>query len=339
MKGQTHLRATPDTWSLPKTFSVKTFIILAVVFLSLGYTGDRLGMGRAAVETGKGLAASVGLVEDSQVARGLSGVFGQMWPPVIETREDVSRISGHQSHDLPFLSRVEHEDIREDIINPQTLQIEQKVSQREVLVKPFGYLWLVCVKLFETIEIAIWGTLLAIIIGFPLALLGASNLTPHPAIRFVSRSFVSLLRAVPELISALFLVLAYGFGPIAGVLALAFHSAGFLGKFFAEDIENADPSPQEALLAGGAGRLKMFRFAILPQVLPQYVAYTLYILDRNVRMATVIGLVGAGGIGQELKGRYDMYDYGHVATVLIAIFVLVVALDQLAGILRKRLMS
>jgi ABC-type phosphate/phosphonate transport system permease subunit len=122
---------------------------------------------------------------------------------------------------------------------------------------------------------------------------------------------------------------------IAGVFALALHAAGFLGKFYAEDIENSDPKPQEALTAIGAGRLKVLRYAILPQVLPQYIAYTLYILDRNMRMATVVGLVGAGGIGQELKGRYDLYNYSHVCTILIAVFILVFALDQLSSRLRR----
>jgi phosphonate transport system permease protein len=89
-------------------------------------------------------------------------------------------------------------------------------------------------------------------------------------------------------------------------------------------------------MAIGAGRLKVLAYAILPEVAPQYIAYTFYILDRNVRMATVIGLVGAGGIGQELKGRYDLYNYSHVATILIAIFVLVFALDQVSSRLRKR---
>jgi hypothetical protein len=143
---------------------------------------------------------------------------------------------------------------------------------------------------------------------------------------------------VQELISALFLVLAYGFGPIAGVLALGLHAAGFLGKFYAEDIENADKKPQEALEAIGAGKLKTLWYGVLPQVLPQYIDYTLYVLDRNVRMATVIGLVGAGGNGQELKGRFDMFHYGHVATILIAIFIVVFLLDQFSSRLGARLM-
>src|SRR5690606_15110786 len=133
-----------------------------------------------------------------------------------------------------------------------TMSMTSRTTQREVLVEPFGYLGQVAVKLIETLEIALWGTLLAILIGAPLAFLGARNLSPHPILVTLSRAIVSLLRTVPELISALFFVLAYGFGPIAGVLALALHAAGFLGKFYAEDIENADTGPQEALRAIGA---------------------------------------------------------------------------------------
>ena len=205
-------------------------------------------------------------------------------------------------------------------------------------MQPLGYVWLVAAKMLETLEIALWGTIVAILIGFPLALLSARNMMRFAAIRMMARGIIGFCRAIPELVSALFLVIAYGFGPIAGILALGLYGAGFLGKFYADDAENADPRPQEALTAIGAGKMLMWRYAILPQVLPQYIAYTLYILDRNVRMATVIGLVGAGGIGQELKGRYDMYEYGHVGTILIAIFIVVLLLDRSAGRLRKSLL-
>jgi phosphonate transport system permease protein len=213
--------------------------------------------------------------------------------------------------------------------------METQTERSEVLVEPVGYLLHVLVKLWETLEIALWGTVLAIVISAPLAFFSAANLTPHRSAYVAARGVVSFLRAIPELVSALFLVMAYGFGPIAGVLALAFHAAGFLGKFYAEDVENADPKPQEALTAIGANRLKVLRFAILPQVTPQYIAYTLYVLDRNFRMATVIGLVGAGGIGQELKGRFDMYNYHHVGTILVAVFAAVFAIDQLSARLRR----
>jgi phosphonate transport system permease protein len=138
-------------------------------------------------------------------------------------------------------------------------------------------------------------------------------------------------------VSALFLVLMYGFGPIAGVLALGFHCSGFFGKFFADDIENAEKGPQEALQAAGAGKIKTLYYAVMPQVMPQYIAYIQYILERNVRMATVIGIVGAGGIGIELKGRFDMFNFGHVTTILFVIFLTVLLLERISQAIRKRI--
>jgi phosphonate transport system permease protein len=193
--------------------------------------------------------------------------------------------------------------------------------------------------MLQSLEIALWGTFLALAAGLPLAYLGARGYAPHRVVYVLSRTTSSYFRAVPELVSALILVLAFGFGPMAGVLALGFHSAGFLGKFFADDVENADRGPQEALFAVGANKLKVLRHAVLPQVLPQYIAYTQYILERNVRMATVIGVVGAGGIGIELKGRFDMFDFGHVSTILLVIFVTVLLLEQISQRLRGRLIA
>ena len=154
-----------------------------------------------------------------------------------------------------------------------------------------------------------------------------------------SRAVSAFLRAIPELVSVLFLCLAFGFGPIAGVLALGLHSTGFLGKFYADDVENADPGPQEALTSPGpAGVRVRLWFAVLPQVLPQYIAYTQYILERNVRMATVIGVVGAGGIGVELKGRFDTFDFGHVSTILAVIFATILALERASQWVRSKLL-
>ncbi len=322
-------------WRFPQPYGWRTVLIAAVAVGLLIVTGQRVEMDRAAVLTGEAMASAVGVGGESQVAKGLGSLVGQLWPLQIDERTEISRIEAFDPRRLPLLAHVEVVEVRTRSLNPETLQVETEVERREVLVQRFGYLFRVGLKLLETLEIALWGTVLAVLVGLPLALLSARNLTPAPPVAFVSRAVVSLFRAVPELISALFLVLAYGFGPIAGVLALAVHSAGFLGKFYAEDIENADRGAQDALTAIGAGRLKVFRHAILPQVFPQYIAYTLYILDRNVRMATVIGLVGAGGIGQELKGRFDMYNYGHVGTILLAIFLLVVVLDQVSSRLRK----
>lgn len=323
-------------WRYPRPWGWRTLLVVLIAILVLLRTGADVEIGRIARETGTGVAAGVGLAEDSQVARGLGAILGQMFPPQLAEVTETARIADFDPGRLPPFAYVETRTETVRSLDPETMQMVARTVRHEVLVEPLGYLGQVAAKLFETLEIALWGTLLAILIGAPLALLGARNLSPHPLLVFLSRGVVSLLRAVPELISALFLVLAYGFGPAAGVLALALHAAGFFGKFYAEDIENADRAPQDALRAIGASRLEVLRYAILPQVLPQYVAYTLYILDRNVRMATVIGLVGAGGIGLELKGRYDLYQYAHVGTILIAIFILVFALDQLSSWLRRR---
>jgi phosphonate transport system permease protein len=322
-------------WRFPQPYGWRCALLALIAIGLLWKTGRDVEMDRAVALSGGGIAASLGVKTDSQVARGFSAILRQMFPPQISEATEISRIEHFDRSHLPWLSHLDVRQVAVKSLDPETLGLKTTFEKREVLVKPLGYLIHVSAKLLETLEIAMWGTLLAVIIGAPLAVWSARNLSPHPLIVVASRALVSLFRAVPELISALFFVLAYGFGPIAGVLALALHAAGFLGKFYAEDMENADPQPQEALIATGAGRLKVLRYAILPQVLPQYIAYTLYILDRNLRMATVIGLVGAGGIGQELKGRYDLYNYSHVCTILIAVFILVFALDQLSCRLRR----
>jgi phosphonate transport system permease protein len=309
--------------------------LLALAFLL--FTGHRTEMDKMVVMTGQAVGNVVGLAEDSQVVRGLSRVGESMWPPALGTQEEVARLTDLDRENLPFLASIEVHERLEQKLNTDTLELEEHREQAELLVKPLGYVWLVFIKMLETIEIAMWGTLLSVVLSIPLAWYAARNYTYNKFTYTLARGTISLLRSMPELIVALFLVLAYGFGPIAGVLALGLHAAGFLGKFYAEDIENADKKPQEALEAIGAGKLKTLWYGVMPQVVPQYIAYTLYILDRNVRMATVIGLVGAGGIGQELKGRFDMFQYDHVATILIAIFIVVFLLDQFSARLRAKL--
>ncbi|MBV8271235.1 MAG: phosphonate ABC transporter, permease protein PhnE [Cupriavidus sp.] len=325
-----------SAWRIQRSFGVRQRVIVLMVLLLLVVTGKRVEIDHMVTLTSDGLLAAVGLRDSSQVSAGLASVARQLFPVQLSERTEVARIENFDRDHLPWLSHLEVGTVHEQRLNPDTLQMEDHVTQREVLVEPLGYLWHVAAKMIETLEIALWATLLAVLLSLPLAWLSARNYTPHRVCYTVARALVSLLRAVPELVSALFLVLAYGFGPVAGVLALALHGAGFLGKFYAEDIETADPRPQEALRAIGTNQLLVMRYAVLPQVMPQFIAYTLYVLDRNVRMATVVGLVGAGGIGQELKGRYDMYNYAHVGTILIAIFLTVFVLDQLAARWRRR---
>jgi phosphonate transport system permease protein len=178
--------------------------------------------------------------------------------------------------------------------------------------------------------------MISIMISLPLGIIGAKAYTPNKIAYFMSRGILGFHRAMPELIIALFFVLMYGFGPVAGIFALALHTSGVLGKFFADEIENAPPGPQEALKATGANKLKVLRFSVLPQVFPQYVAYVQYIFERNIRTATILGIVGAGGIGVELKGRWDLFDYAHVSTILLVIFLTVMLLEYLSHKLRSR---
>ncbi|WP_455281045.1 phosphonate ABC transporter, permease protein PhnE [Cupriavidus necator] len=324
-------------WKLDPPYTARHLLIALALLAALLYTGQRTEMDRMLAMTGQAVGNLLRLSPESQVVRGLGRVAQSMWPPALGEREEVARLPGLDRQHLPMFSHIEVQENREQHLNPQSLQWETKLERIEYLVRPAGYLWTVFVKMVQTVEIAIWGTLLSVLLSLPLAWLAARNYTPNRFTYTLARGAISLLRSAPELIVALFLVLAYGFGPIAGVLALSLHAAGFLGKFYAEDIENADNKPQEALEAIGAGKLKTLWYGVLPQVLPQYTAYTLYILDRNVRMATVIGLVGAGGIGQELKGRFDMFQYGHVATILIAIFIVVFLLDQFSARVRAKL--
>ncbi len=330
------VRRPASAWEIERPFGARTVVMVALALLLCFFTGQRVEMGRMLSLSGEGVLAAVGLRESSQVSAGIATIARSLFPVQVSERTEVARIENFDREHLPWLAHIEVQETTTQKLNPETLAMEASVERSEVLVEPLGYLWHVFNKMLETLEIALWATLLAVAFSLPLAWFSARNYTPNKFSYGMARALVSMLRAVPELVTALFLVLAYGFGPIAGVLALALHAAGFLGKFYAEDIETADDKPQEALRAIGAGKLKVMRFAVLPQVMPQFIAYTLYVLDRNVRMATVVGLVGAGGIGQELKGRYDMYNYSHVGTILVAIFLTVFLLDQIAARMRRR---
>jgi phosphonate transport system permease protein len=326
-------------WHLPAPYDWRAALAVLLIALALIWSGQRMEVGKMIGLTGEAVLASVGLQEESQVGKGLGRMFGQLFPFVIEDRRELARLPDIDRDNLPMFTRIELVEVTTFHMNAATLQAEPRVDVKEYLVHPFGYLLNVLGKMVETFEMAIWATIISVILSIPLAFFGARNYTPNRFAYSASRGIVSFLRAMPELIIAMFLVLGFGFGAIAGYLALGLHGAGFLGKFYAEDIEGADRKPQEALTALGAGKLRVLRAAVLPQVAPSYVAYTLYILDRNVRMAAVIGLVGAGGIGQELKGRYDTFEFGHVGTILLVIFLTVFVLDQVAAKLRARLIG
>ncbi len=191
--------------------------------------------------------------------------------------------------------------------------------------------------LLDTLAMSIAGTLLAVILSLPLALLAAPNITPHPALGHVTRLVLSFLRSVPELILGIIFVAAVGFGALPGVLALALHSVGMVGKFYAEAIEHVDPKPLEAARAAGATRVQVITHAVLPQVLPQLADITIYRWEYHFRASTVLGIVGAGGIGFELIAALRLIAYDQVSAILLAILVCVVAVDSLGAALRRQL--
>ncbi|MDA7741955.1 phosphonate ABC transporter, permease protein PhnE, partial [Pelagibacteraceae bacterium] len=147
--------------------------------------------------------------------------------------------------------------------------------------------------MFETIEIAFLGTFIAIVLSIPLGLFSARNLAPNYFVYLICKTIVIFFRAIPEFIIAMILVIAIGFGAMPGVLALGLHTMGFLAKFYAEDIEHINKGPIDALKSSGATKSQIISFGVIPQILPSFVANNLYILDRNIRMATMLGIVGA----------------------------------------------
>jgi phosphonate transport system permease protein len=332
-------RKPPAEWTLRQPIGKRTIAIALVASVLLGISATHTQIPRIFALTAHWIAAGLGLEDRSEIGKGLGRYVSNAFPMVIANETPVARIEGFDRKHLPWLSRIEQRNTQTSRYDFDQKRMVDTNQSEEVLVEPVGYFLYVCGKMLESLEIAFWGTLFALALGLPLAYFGARGYAPNRATYVFSRTASSFLRAVPELVSALILVLAFGFGPMAGVIALGLHSAGFFGKFYADDVENADRGPQEALFVVGANRLKVFRYAVLPQVLPQYVAYTQYILERNVRMATVIGVVGAGGIGIELKGRFDTYNFGHVTTMLLVIFMTVLLLERISQNVRGRLIS
>ena len=188
----------------------------------------------------------------------------------------------------------------------------------------------------ETLAMSVAGTALAVVLSVPLAFLAARNTTPNAFAYQAARLVLNTLRAIPELIMGIVFVAAVGFGMLPGVLALGLHSIGMVGKFFAEAIEHAHPAPIEAAEATGAKPLQVITHGVLPQVFPQFADVTMYRWEYNFRASTVMGMVGAGGIGTELVGSLRMLDYPQVSAILIVILATVTVVDALSNLLRKR---
>ncbi len=188
----------------------------------------------------------------------------------------------------------------------------------------------------ESIQIAIISTFIGIILSIPVAIGGAVNIAPKP-IYFLARIFIIISRSFPEVLIAILFVKAFGFGPFAGILTLIFVSMGFVGKLLAEAIENIDKGQIEAVQATGAGWFKVMIFGVAPQVLPRYVGLSIYRLDINLRASTIIGIVGAGGIGGALFNSFQRYEYDISLAILIIIIGLVLIAEYVSGRVRSRL--
>jgi phosphonate transport system permease protein len=193
-------------------------------------------------------------------------------------------------------------------------------------------------SLFETFQMAVAGCVIGLVRSVPLAILAADGLSPHPVIRALARALIATFRTVPDLVWALIFVIAVGLGSPAGVLAIAVDVMGFAGRFFAEAMEDTDKGPREALTAMGATRTGIIFSAVLPAALPAMIATSLYCLEKATRASVVLGLVGAGGIGIELKVAFDLFAYRTAATIILVILALVIAVEQAGSMLRRRIL-
>jgi phosphonate transport system permease protein len=185
-----------------------------------------------------------------------------------------------------------------------------------------------------TVQIAIWGTVLSIVFGIPFALLSSSNVAPAWIVQPIRR-LMDATRAINELVFAVLFVVAVGLGPFAGVMAIFVHNLGIISKLFSEAVEAADARPVEGIRATGASRLQEIVFGIVPQVAPLWISYSLYRFETNVRSATVLGLVGAGGIGQVMFESIRSFQYGPTAAILIVIIATVSLVDLISQQLRR----
>ena len=187
----------------------------------------------------------------------------------------------------------------------------------------------------ETVQMALAGTLLALLVAFPVGFLAARNTTPHPAVYYAVRAVLNFLRTIPDLALGLLFVAAVGLGAFAGTLALAIHTATVLGKLLSESVENIDEGVVEAIRATGAGYTQLLSFAVLPQILPDLISFTLYRLETNIRAASVLGLIGAGGIGYLMNASFRTFQYQEAAAIVLVLIALVMLVDHLSSRLRS----
>jgi phosphonate transport system permease protein len=208
---------------------------------------------------------------------------------------------------------------------------------RELMRPDFANWRLFVGKMWETVQIALWGTFLAIFLGIPMGLAAARNIAPVWVVQPV-RWVMNILRSIPDLVIGILFVVAVGLGPLAGVLAIALNTAGVLAKLFSEAVESIDKGPVEGVRATGASKLHEIVWGVIPQVAPLWTSFALYRFESNSRSATVLGLIGAGGIGQVLFDSINAFDFRDVSAIVIIVVVAVTLIDLLSQAMRKRLL-
>lgn len=192
--------------------------------------------------------------------------------------------------------------------------------------------------MLQTIKMSIIGTLLGSALAFPYALLVSRNIVTNKVVVGVFRFILNIVRTIPDLMLAALFVAVVGIGPVAGIFALTIFTFGMVSKLFYEAIETIDPGPLEALRAAGGNRIEIIRFAVFPQIANYFVSYVLYAFEINVRASTVLGYMGAGGIGVYLQQALSMFRYDRVGVIVLVIFVVVLAIDYVSGKTREALL-
>jgi phosphonate transport system permease protein len=208
---------------------------------------------------------------------------------------------------------------------------------KDFLQPNFDQLRLYIAQMWLTIQIAMWGTALAVVIAIPFGLACARNVSPA-WLQQPMRLLMNLLRSIPDLVVGTLFIVAVGLGPFAGVMALALNTGGVLAKLFSEAVESIDKGPVEGVRATGASKLHEVIWGVIPQVGPLWTSYALYRFESNSRSATVLGLIGAGGIGQLLFETLNAFDYHHLSAIVIVIIVAVTLIDLLSQLMRSRLL-
>lgn len=251
----------------------------------------------------------------------IGNTIARMLPP------DITRVKEIKSYSLPASLSIS------ELVLPVPLDAEKAKIKRRWWNNTFPNT--IVGATVQTIQMALTGTILALLFAFPLAFLAASNTSPHPAVYSGTRFIINFMRTVPDLALGLIFVAAVGLGPFAGTLALAVHTMTVLTKLLSESIENIDGGVVEAIRATGANYLQVISFAVLPQMLPDLISFTLYRFETNIRAASVLGLIGAGGIGHLLNTAFRTFQYQEASTIILILIILVMGVDWCSARLRK----